>query len=130
MSLYDTYKADCPDSIVLFKMGSYYLTFDMDAEILKEIFGYRIVNDKVAIPYRFLPRVTNRLDEMSINYTIFKKDDKIKKEFINNKYNDIFYEIKSFEFRRDAKKELLNKIERLIIDTDYYNKIKKFIDEI
>ena len=91
-SIYDRYKnlkKDFNKHIVIIKSGIFYYTYDDDAYILKEIFGYKIINNKVGFPCK--SNIINKINSYCINTVILENNNIIKRNFDNNKY-DLYFE--------------------------------------
>ena len=57
-------------SIILRKVGGFYQIFNDDALIINYFFNYKIVNYKYGFPISTLNKVTEKLEENTINYII------------------------------------------------------------
>jgi len=130
IDLFRILKLDYKDYVILFKSGSFYVSFDEDSIILNKLLNYKILNLKNNIKAGFslnsLDTVINKLKELSINYIIIE-DKNIKKKYEvekNNfsKYTSSVFEVISINNRID---KIVNKLKS--IDND---KVKEIIDEI
>ena len=76
------------NSVVLRKSGGFYICFDDDAIIISFLCNYKINNGRVGFPINTINKVTNLLEDNSINYIIKENmEEKEKKTFgKKNKY--------------------------------------------
>lgn len=134
MKLIDKYnelKKDYINHIIFIKSGVFIVTFDDDANIISELFNYKINNNKLGFPSSSISKVENKLLEENINYIIFENDEIKEKSFNDNKYLCYKNEIKKFLFNNKMKEMLLERINYLIDDNwNNFDKIRGFIDEL
>jgi len=130
IDLFRILKLEYKECVILFKSGSFYISFDEDATILNNIFNYKIVelknSIKVGFPLNNLNMVISKLKELNINYIIVEnKNIKEKYEVENNnfsKYTSSVFEVISINNRID---KIVDKLKS--IDND---KIKDILNEI
>ena len=130
IDLFRILKLEYKDYLILFKSGSFYISFDKDSLILNKIFNYKILelknNIKAGFPLNSLDTVISKLEELEINYIIIEdKNIKEKYETENNnfsKYTGSVFEVISINNRID---KIVNKLKS--IDND---KVKDILDEI
>lgn len=130
IDLFRILKLDYKDYVILFKSGSFYVSFDEDSLILNKVFNYKILelknNIKTGFPLNSLDTVINKLKELSINYIIIEdKNIKEKYEVENNnfsKYTSSVFEVISINNRID---KIVDKLKSIHID-----KVKEILDEI
>ena len=115
-------------SVVIRRTGGFYNVFDDDAIIVSYLTGYKVSNSKCGFPINSLNKVTNLLDDNTINYVVrenmedvdsrnykkLNKYDKVlekgKKKFdIDYRVNDVIDKIKLLSYDRLC--ELLDVIE-------------------
>ena len=94
LELYNEYKNDNKDSIVLLKYKNLYLTYEEDALILNKLFDYKMFNNEVAILYKDRDILMNKLDENKINFIICDFHDIKIYPYKNNNYNIVLEGIK------------------------------------
>lgn len=134
IDLFRILKLDYKEYVILFKSGSFYVSFDEDSLILNKVFNYKILelknNIKTGFPLNSLDTVINKLKELSVNYIIIE-DKNIKEKYevennnfskytssvfevisINNRINKIVDKLKSID--NDKFKEILDEIEMLM----------------
>ena len=129
---YDEIKRNNKESLVAVKSGNFYITFDLDAQIMNLLFNYKIVRNKVGFPVNIRNKIIDTLNIDKINYVIYEGNNTFnKKEFENNSYLEILRESKKVEYRNSMKKLLFDRIE-FLIDTDHknYEKITDFIEKL
>lgn len=89
-NIYDKYKCDYNNYVLLIKNGNFYTCLKSDASVMNSIFNYKIIETKKYIrsgfPLGSLLKVTNRLIELNINYLVIDKDIVEKKKFKDNNY--------------------------------------------
>ena len=130
IDLFRILKLDYKEYVILFKSGSFYVSFDEDSLILNKVFNYKILelknNIKTGFPLNSLDTVINKLKELSINYIIIEdKNIKEKYEVENNnfsKYTSSVFEVISINNRID---KIVDKLKS--IDND---KVKEILNEI
>lgn len=130
IDLFRILKLDYKEYVILFKSGSFYISFDEDSLILNKVFNYKLLelknNIKAGFPLNSLDTVINKLKELSINYIIIEdKNIKEKYEVENNnfsKYTSSVFEVISINNRID---KIVDKLKS--IDND---KVKEILNEI
>lgn len=130
IELFRILKLEYKEYIILFKSGSFYVSFDEDSLILNKVFNYKLLelknNIKAGFPLNSLDTVINKLKELSINYIIIEdKNIKEKYEVENNnfsKYTSSVFEVISINNRID---KIVKKLKRMDNDN-----IKEILDEI
>lgn len=127
---YEEVKKLHQDEVVLFKVGSFYITFSKDAIVLNYLFSYQINNEKLGFPLSALEKVCTNLKEKNISFYIFEEEDK-NYNSRDNLYSDIAKIAEKSYYSKCSNDLLLERIKNLIITSpDNYNKIKEFIDEL
>lgn len=127
---YDRVKKNHKDEVVLIRVGSFYVTFSIDAMVLNYIFSYQINEGKLGFPRASLDKVCSSLRERSISFYIFEEEGK------NYYSRDNLYSAMSVIAEKNynikcRNEELLNKVKSSIEkNPDNYDKIKEFIDGI
>lgn len=122
-------KSEYPETIVLAKSGTFYITYDDDAYIMNYLFSYQINDNKIGFPINSLSKVLEKLNEYEINIKIIDTD--INNEYANNKYNEILYKARKKYFNEINAKLLMEEIEFLLkSNPDNINKIRKFLNEL
>ena len=106
---YDRVKKNHKDEVVLIRVGSFYVTFSIDAMVLNYIFSYQINEGKLGFPRASLDKVCSSLRERSISFYIFEEEGK------NYYSRDNLYSAMSVIAEKNP---------------DNYDKIKEFIDGI
>ena len=130
IDLFRILKLEYKEYVILFKSGSFYISFDEDSLILNKVFNYKILelknNIKVGFPLNSLDTVISKLKELNINYIIIEdKNIKEKYEVVDNnfsKYTSSVFEVISINNRID---KIASKLKS--IDND---KVKEILDEI
>ena len=130
IDLFRILKLEYKEYVILFKSGSFYISFDEDSLILNKLFNYKILNlknnIKVGFPLNSLDTVISKLKELNINYIIIEdKDIKEKYEVEDNtfsKYTSSVFEVISINNRID---KIVDKLKSIHID-----KVKEILDEI
>ena len=85
---YEEIKSLHQNEVVLFKVGSFYVTFSKDAIVLNYLFSYQINNGKLGFPVSAFEKVCTNLKEKNISFYIFEEEDK-NYSSDDNLYNDI-----------------------------------------
>lgn len=134
IDLFRILKLEYKEYVILFKSGSFYISFDEDSVILNKIFNYKILNLKNNIksgfPLNNIDMVKEKLEELNINYIIvedknivseYKSDDNSFSKYtssvfeiisINNRIEKIVDKLKSID--NDKIKDILSEIESMI----------------
>lgn len=127
--LYNKYKFDYKDYILLIKSGNFYICLNNDAIVMNNIFNYKIKEStnfiKVGFPINSELKVKNYLDTIKVNYVFIDKEIIDKRKFQDNKYNE--YNSK-YNYR-----VYLNRIKRIndILKSNLNNNnISSILDEI
>lgn len=139
IDLFRILKLDYKEYVILFKSGSFYISFDEDSIILNKLFNYKIINlknnIKIGFPLGNIDIVLNKLENLKINYIIIDNKNIINKYEnennvfsnytssvyevinINNRIEKIVDKLKSID--SDSINGVLNQIE-IIVDKIYY----------
>lgn len=127
---YEEIKCLHQDEVVLFKVGSFYVTFSKDAIVLNYLFSYQINNGKLGFPISSFEKVCANLKEKNISFYIFEEEDKNYRSD-DNLYSDIARIAERSYYSKCSNELLLERIKNLITtNKDNYNKIKEFVDEL
>lgn len=102
-------------SVVIRRSGGFYYVFDDDAMIISYLTGYKVSGDRCGFPLNSLSKVTNLLEDNSINYIVKEKMEEIESKNFkkNNKYNKILDKGKkkfSIDYRINNIMEKLNNL--------------------
>lgn len=98
LQLKQTYK----NYIILIKQGNFYIVINKDANIIHNIFKYKIVESKdfikVGFPVQTINKIKDKLNSLNINYIILENNEivekqKFKKNNINNYISNDNYEL-------------------------------------
>ena len=134
IDLFRILKLEYKECVILFKSGSFYISFDEDATILNNIFNYKIVelknNIKVGFPLNNLNMVISKLKGLNINYIIVENKQII--DEYNNDKNKYRKYLKSV-FKIISLNSRINKIVeriKLIKSDDAKDKILLEIEDI
>ncbi len=134
IDLFRMLKLDYKEYIILFKSGSFYISFDEDSIILNRLFNYKIINlknnIKIGFPLNSIDLVLRKLEKLRINYVIIDNKNIInQKEYEDNnfsKFTSSVFEIISINSRiekiieklksidNDSIKDILGKIESVV----------------
>lgn len=127
--IYNKYKYDHENYILLIKSGNFYICLNKDAFIISNVMNYKIVDSKsyvkVGFPVSSLEKVISALDSKYINYVVIDKEIVTKKKFkINNfkKYSntsDCFIRINR-----------INRINQVLHDNINNNHIDDILEQI
>ena len=83
-------------SVVIRKSGGFYNIFDDDAIVISYLTGYKLVGGRCGFPINSINKVTNILENNSVNYIVKEnmeeKDNKNYKS--KNKYNKVLEKAK------------------------------------
>ena len=120
-------------SVVIRRSGGFYYVFDDDAMIISYLTGYKISGDRCGFPLNSLSKVTNLLEDNSINYLVKEKMEEVdRREFKkNNKYGKILDKGKkkfSIDYRINNIMEKLNELSYDELD-ELLDVIEVYIDE-
>ena len=130
IDLFRQLKLEYKDYLIIFKSGSFYLSYDEDATILNNIFNYKIVelknNIKSGFPINQLENNLKIIDGKKINYIIVDNKRIIdKKEYSRNKfaiYTRSVFDIVSFNNRIN---NIVKKIENIDDSNEKENVLSK-----
>lgn len=133
IDLFRILKLDYKEYVILFKSGSFYISFDEDSIILNKLFNYKIINlknnIKIGFPLGNIDIVLKKLENLKINYIIIDNKNIINKyENENNvfsNYTSSVYEVININ----------NRIEKIVdklksIDSDSINGVLNQIEII
>jgi MutS domain I protein len=130
IDLFRQLKLEYKEYVILFKSGSFYISFDEDSIILNKIFNYKILNlknnIKAGFPLNNIDMVKEKLKELKINYIIV--EDKTIEDVYENESNN-FKEYTSSVFEVISINNRINKIVDKLKCIDN-NKLKDVLTEI
>ena len=72
---YEELKNQHQEEILLLKVGSFYVTFDLDAITMNYLFSYQINNEKLGFPVTALAKVTTNLRDKNISFYILEGEE-------------------------------------------------------
>lgn len=135
IDLFRILKLDYKEYVILFKSGSFYISFDEDSIILNKLFNYKIINlknnIKIGFPLNSIDLVLRKLEKLRINYVIIDNKNIInQKEYEDNnfsKFTSSVFEIISINSRIEKIIEKLNSIDNDSIK-DILGKIESVVD--
>lgn len=128
---FDECKAEKPSTLVLIKVGSFYVSYGMDAFVFSYLFSYQIKNDKVGFPLTALDKVLVELEDKKLSYLVINGEDMLEREFPESPYFSMLTKAQKFHNDKTLTEFLLDRIRFLIRkDEGNYFKIKEFIDEL
>ena len=138
IDLFRILKLDYKEYVILFKSGSFYVSFDEDATILNNIFNYKIVemknNIKVGFPLKQADDNLKTIKDRGIYYIIVENKQIIDK--YNNgknkykKYVCSVFDIISFNNRINKINERIKAIDDVKIRDDILLKIESILDKL
>lgn len=131
LDLFRQLKLEYKDYLILFKSGSFYISFDEDALILNKLFDYKLNelknNLKVGFPLFSFDKVITVVSDNKINYLVIedrKIVDKEKYKYNNfNKYTSSVFNLVSINSR-------INSISKKIRSIDDLDKINYILDKV
>ena len=84
---YEKLKKEYPDSLLLFKSGIFYLSFQTDAIILNKIFNYCIIEEKCILKKQNFKH--NNYSKYSIDLSLYNRINEIIEKLKNMNTNEI-----------------------------------------
>lgn len=137
IDLFRILKLDYKEYVILFKSGSFYISFDEDSVILNNLFNYKIINlknnIKIGFPLGNIDIVLNKLENLKINYIIIDNKNIINKyENENNvfsNYTSSVYEVININNRIEKIVDKLKSIDSYSIN-GVLNQIEIIVDKI
>lgn len=120
-------------SVVIRRSGGFYYVFDDDAMIISYLTGYKVSGERCGFPLNSLSKVTNLLEDNSINYIVKENMEEIESKNFkkNNKYSKILDKGKkkfSIDYRINNIMEKLNELSYDELD-ELLGVIEVYIDE-
>lgn len=89
--VYNNYKLNYKDYVLLIKSGNFYLSIDNDAIVMNNIFNYKVKESKnfikIGFPILSLSKVITELDKLNVNYIIIDKEIITKQKNKTNNYS-------------------------------------------
>lgn len=114
--------------IIFRKSGNFYSVYDEDAFIIHNLFHYKIKDDRVGFPINSIEKVTEKLNELHINYFLEKEDflfdDNKYEDYLIESKNKIYLDQKIAIINQKIQKANFNQLNELIeiIDRFFYEK--------
>ena len=127
--IYNKYKYDFNDYILLIKSGNFYICLKSDAIVVNNIFNYKIIETKnyikTGFPLTSLPKVIDKLLELNVNYILLEKEIIKKEKFKNNNYSK-YLKLNDYSILNNR----INKISEIFKNNINKSIIKEIIEEI
>ena len=127
--IYDKYKYDFGDYILLIKSGNFYICLKSDAIVVNNIFNYKIIETKKYIkagfPLTSLSKVIDKLSELNVNYVLVENEIIKKEKFKNNNYSK-YLKTNDYSILNNR----INKISEILKSNINKSIIKEIIEEI
>lgn len=127
--IYNKYKYDFNDYILLIKSGNFYICLKSDAIVVNNIFNYKIIETKnyikTGFPLTSLPKVIDKLLELNVNYILLEKEIIKKEKFKNNNYSK-YLKLNDYSILNNR----INKISEILKNNINKSIIKEIIEEI
>lgn len=135
LDLFRQLKLEYQDYLILFKSGSFYVSFDEDATVLNQLFHYKINelknNIKVGFPLSLIDRNISMIESKKINYIIIENNNIVKKmkyKFNNfRKYSSSVFEVIQINSRIQ---NICERLKKLSNDHDHFSEILEKIEVI
>ena len=135
IDLFRILKLEYRDYLILFKCGSFYISFDEDATILNNIFNYKTVemknNIKVGFPLKLIDDNLKVIEDRGIYYIIVEDKQIISKyndgKNKYNKYVKSVFDIISFNNRIDKINEKIKSIDDVEVRDNILSKIERIL---
>lgn len=125
---YVVLKKEHQDAVFLIKVGSFYLAYESDAQLLHYLFSYQIKDNKLGFPLSALEKILEHLKQKKISYFI---TDELSYQEEENQYYVFLEQAKKSYYDKLYLDLLLERIQFLIHkDSMNYVKIKGFVDEL
>lgn len=128
-NIYDKYKCDYNDYILLIKSGNFYACLKSDASVMNSVFNYKIIENKKYIksgfPLNSLSKVIDKLIDLNINYLVIDKDIIEKKKFKKNNYQK-YLKLNNYSILNNR----INKISEILKSNMNNSNIKEIVEEI
>ena len=111
-----------PNSLLLFKMGSFYHAYGKDAYLLSYLFGYQIKNSDGVLstcgfPVSAIGKIESDFDNKKINYMkIVKNDNYAVEEDVSYKIENKYGEFTDKAYKYVAKKKKVDSITSYLLD--------------
>lgn len=129
IDIYNKYKYNYDNYILLIKSGNFYICLKSDAIVLNNIFNYKITETKKYIktgfPLTSLLKVIDVLSKLNINYILLEKEIIKKEKFKNNNYRK-YLKINDYSILNNR----INKISEILKNNINKSIIKEVIEEI
>ena len=127
--LYNDIKLENKNKIVLIKQGIFYLTYNNDALILKQIFNYKVIDNKLGFPISKISFVLKVLNEVMIDVVVVEDDIITEYNVLNSNYSNYLKSAKLID-KRDKMFNEINHLLKLKINKNATNfkKIKDFLN--
>ena len=126
---YEELKNQHQEEILLLKVGSFYVTFGLDAITMNYLFSYQINNEKLGFPVTALAKVTTNLRDKNISFYILEGEEVTSYMSDDNLYKDISTIAQKSYYSKFSNELLIERIKILISNSsENYNKIKEFVD--
>ena len=109
--------------------GNSYCVYDRDIYIVFYLVGYKIKNNMIRIPYKYLNKVKILLDKNNINYKIIKNDKIIEeKKYTKSNYNKYINIGIDYYNKYLEKENLIDIINNM--DKDDFIKVSEYINYV
>lgn len=115
------------DYLILIKVGNFYESFENDALIINNIFGYKINKCgsliKSGFPLSKIDSIIETLKNNCINYVVVDNSE-INNSFVNNKYNSFIFDIERIKLALYKIDKIYDSMMNMILDENILNKLQ------
>ena len=132
-ALYRIKKMQNNDKVVLVKYGNFYKTYNEDALIIWDVFGYKVKNNLVCFPSNVFSNVVSKLNRLGINVIVINKENDISyyNSTRDNNYN-LYKDKSNIEYNKDIK---INQVKLLVeekLENSFinYDKLIEFLNTL
>ena len=132
-ALYKIKKMQNNDKVVLVKYGNFYKTYNEDALIIWDVFGYKVKNNLVCFPSNVFSNVVSKLNRLGINVIVINKENDISyyNSTRDNNYN-LYKDKSNIEYNKDIK---INQVKLLVeekLENSFinYDKLIEFLNTL
>ncbi len=132
-ALYRIKKMQNNDKVVLVKYGNFYKTYNEDALIIWDVFGYKVKNNLVCFPSNVFSNVVSKLNRLGISVIVINKENDISyyNSTRDNNYN-LYKDKSNIEYNKDIK---INQVKLLVeekLENSFinYDKLIEFLNTL
>lgn len=130
LELYNSYKKENEEVIIIVKEGIFYKTYNKDALIMWYLFDYVYKDDVVSFGNNSYDKVVDKLKKSEISFIIVDGEGKIIEFSCKSSNYQLYFGLANTAYQKKiAKESLVNKVKLVLDKVDCYEEIDEYLNK-